>query len=70
MDVVSDSEEAAGGNEDPGPINDREMRRRRKGERRRDRGIRYFQIVSENERQDLYYCRGREKEREKERERD
>lgn len=43
MDVVSDSEEAAGGNEDPGPTNDREMKRRREGERRRDRGIRYFQ---------------------------
>ena len=56
MDVVSYSEEAAGGNEDPGPTNDREMKRRREGERRRDRGIRYFQIVSETEfeRQDLY----------------
>jgi hypothetical protein len=50
LDVVSDSEEA---NEDPDPINDREMKRRRKGERRRDRGIRYFKIVSESERQDL-----------------
>jgi hypothetical protein len=27
LDVVSVTEEAAGGNEDPGPINDREMRR-------------------------------------------
>jgi hypothetical protein len=56
LDVVSYSEEAAGGNEDPGPTNDREMKRRREGERRRDRGIRYFQIVSETEfeRQDLY----------------
>jgi hypothetical protein len=61
LDVVSDSEEAAGGNEDPvpsgneapDPINDREMKWRRKGERRRDRGIRYFKIVSESERQDL-----------------
>ena len=39
LDVVSDSEEA---NEDPGPINDREMKRRRKGERRRDRERKRF----------------------------
>ena len=49
MDVVSDSEEAAGGNEDPGPTNDKEMKKRRNGERTRDRGIRYVQIVSETE---------------------
>ena len=73
MDVVSDSEEAAGGNEDPGPTNDKEMKKRRNGERTRDRGIRYVQIVSETEfeRQDLYIVEERrEREIKRERKRD